>query len=78
MSTFTSAWYWSQIPVLPTPDDLRARFAEHHQPIAAPVLAAASSDDLAAWHRGEHAQRHPGKRELPHGGHLRHTHKAAA
>lgn len=67
-----------QITMMATPADLRAHFAEHHQPIDAAVPDAASNDDLAAWHRGEHAQRHPAKRDLPHGGHLRHTHKAAA
>lgn len=78
MSTFTSAWYWGQIPVTATPTDLRAHFAEHHQPIEPAVLAAATDDDLATWHHGEHNARHPGKRDSPHSGHLRHTHKAAA
>ena len=75
MSTADQPW-WRQIPTLPTPGDLHAHWLEHHQPVDAEMIAAADPDDLAAWHHGEHSQRHPGKRQNPHSGHLGHTHPA--
>lgn len=67
--------WWKEIPTLPAPapDVLRPHLLEHNQ-VPAAVLDVHEPAEHQVWHTAEHDQRHPGKRQAAHSGHLGHTH----